>query len=148
MHNLAAPHGSPLTHNHDTDVLAVDACLRDAIRLKDVGVALSLMTEDVVLVGPAGPPIAGRDAVRDALFVSPRWKQDVEEIVNGVSVEVLGETAIIVRDSSVTATATFGLGALPSVRLTGRTISVFRHQLDGWKLARSLSLMRKTLEQS
>ena len=136
-----------MTHDHDDDVLAADACLRDAIRLKDVGVALSLMTEDVVLVGPAGPPITGRDAVRDALFVSPQWKQDVEEIVNDVSVEVLHETAIVVRNFSVTATAIFGGGALPPVRLTGRTISVVRHQLDGWKLARLLSLMRKTPEQ-
>jgi len=64
------------------------------------------MTEDVVLIGPAGPPIVGHDAVRDALFVPARWRQDVEETVTDVSVEVLGRTAIVVRSISATASLT------------------------------------------
>src|SRR5262249_62367864 len=120
------------------------ASLDVRLRWKVVGGPFSHMTSAAALVAPAGPPIAGRDAVRDALFGPRRWKHYVEEIVDDVSVEVLGETAIVVRNSSVTATATFGRSALPSVTFRGRTISVFRHQLDGWKLARSLNVMRKT----
>jgi len=134
-------------HDDTNDVLAVAACLRDAIRLKDVAVALSLMTDDVVLIGPAGPPIVGHDAVRDALFVPARWRQEVEETVVDVSVEVLGRTAIVVRSISATATLTIGRGALPAITMVGRTISVFRRQVDGWKLARWLNLMEKAQEE-
>jgi len=54
-----------------SDVLAVAACLREALRQKDVPVALSLMTDDVVFVGSVGPPIAGLDSVRAALSSNP-----------------------------------------------------------------------------
>jgi ketosteroid isomerase-like protein len=128
------------------DVLAVAACLRDAVRLKDVSVALSLMTEDVVLIGPIGPAIVGRDAVRDALFGPVRWKQDVEETVGEPSVEIVGGIAIVLRESFATATLTVGRSALPSVSMRGRTIAVFRKQVDGWKLARWLNLMQKVRE--
>lgn len=132
-----------MEHDDNDDVLAVAACLRDAVRLKDVSVALSLMTDDVILMGPAGPPIVGHEAVRDALFVPARWRQDGEETVNDVSVEVLGRTAIVVRNNSATASLTVGRGPLPSITMTGRTIAVFRRQVDGWKLARWLNLMEK-----
>jgi hypothetical protein len=40
-----------------------------------------------------------------------------------------------------------GSGPLPSITIRGRTISVFRHQVDGWKLARWINLMEKAQEQ-
>jgi ketosteroid isomerase-like protein len=128
------------------DVLAVAACLRDAVRSKDTSVALSLMTDDVIFMGPVGPPIVGHQAVHATLFVA-RWSQDVEETVDNVSVEVLGRTAIVIRSSSATASLTVGRAPLPSITMAGRTISVFRRQVDGWKLARWLNLMEKAQEQ-
>jgi ketosteroid isomerase-like protein len=101
----------------------------------------------VILIGPAGPPIVGKDAVRDALFVPSRWRQDVEETDSDVSVEVLGQIAIVTRNSSVVAALTVGHRALPAITMTGRTISVFRRQVDGWKLARWLNLMQKSQKQ-
>ena len=142
-----AKHGCAVAHDDTDDVMAVAACLRDAVRVKDVSVALSLMTDDVILMGPAGPPIVGHDAVRDALFVPARWRQDVEETVSDVSVEVLGRVAIVVRNTSATATLIVGHCPLPSITMRGRTIAVFRRQVDGWKLARWLNLMEKAQEQ-
>jgi ketosteroid isomerase-like protein len=81
-------------HDDTNDILAVAACLRDAARLKDASVARSLMTDDAILMGPIGPPIVGHEAVRRHAF-GARWRQDVEETVNDVSVEVLGRTAIV-----------------------------------------------------
>ena len=130
--------------NRDSDdVLAVAACLGDAVRSKDAPVALSLMTDDVVFMFSFGPPIVGRDGVRDALFGPARWKQDVEETIGEVSVEIVGGIAIVTRESSATATVTVGRSALPSLSVKGRTIAVFRRQVDGWKLARWLNLMQK-----
>jgi uncharacterized protein (TIGR02246 family) len=43
----------------EDDIRAVVSCLEEAIRQKDVAVVLSLMTDDVVLVGPVGKPVAG-----------------------------------------------------------------------------------------
>jgi ketosteroid isomerase-like protein len=60
---------------------------------------------------------------------------------------VLGRTAIVVRSISATATLTIGRGALPAITMVGRTISVFRRQVDGWKLARWLNLMEKAQEE-
>jgi ketosteroid isomerase-like protein len=133
-------------HDDTNDVLAVAACLRDAVRSKDASVALSLMTDDVILMGPVGPPIVGHEAVRATLFVA-RWRQDVETTVNDVSVEMLGRTAIVLTSSSATASLMVGSGPLPSITIRGRTISVFRHQVDGWKLARWINLMEKAQEQ-
>jgi ketosteroid isomerase-like protein len=129
------------------DVLAVAACLRDAVRSKDVSVALSLMTDDVIIMGPAGPPLVGHEAVRNALFVPARWRQDVEETVNDISVEVLGRIAIVMRNGCATGSLTIGRASLPAITMSGRTISVFRRQVDGWKLARWLNLMEKAQEQ-
>src|SRR5262245_24785234 len=113
------------------------------MRVKDESVALSLMTDDVVLVGPIGPPIVGRDAVRGAFFPRAGWKEEFEETVTSLSVEVLGEIAIVVREASATATLTIAGGTLPPFSMSGRTILVFRKQVDGWKLARWLNLMQK-----
>jgi len=103
------------------------------------------MTDDVILMGPAGPPIVGHEEVRKALFVPARWRQDVEETVNDVSVEVLGRMAILVRNSSATASLTIGRGSLPAISMTGRTVSVYRRQVDGWKLGLAMSLKRKQI---
>jgi ketosteroid isomerase-like protein len=92
------------------------------------------------------PPIVGHEAARATLFTA-RWRQDVEATVNDVSVEVLGRTAIVITSGSAIASLTVGGGPLPSITMTGRTISVFRRQLDGLKLARLLNLVEKAQEQ-
>lgn len=131
-----------LSTRHDRDdVLAVSACLREAIRAKDVAVAVSLTTDDVLLVGLAGPPVVGRDAARAALSVKPRLGYDVQETTTDITVEVLGDTAIVTRSASVRPTRE--RGALPLIEMHGRIISVFRRQVDGWKLARWLNLLAK-----
>jgi uncharacterized protein (TIGR02246 family) len=125
------------------DVAAIVACLRDAMQRKDLAVALSLMTDDIVVVPPVGPSIAGLDAVR-ALTAEPRlsWfklELDVEHAFGDATVEILGEVAVVMSNDSTVVTARDD--TFPSVRMSGRVINVFRRRVDGWRLARSVNLM-------
>jgi ketosteroid isomerase-like protein len=121
------------------DVLAVAACLREAFRLKDLPVILSLMTDDVVIVPPLGVPVVGLDAVRTAFASNPLpWKYNVEDFTRDVSVEVLGNVAIVSGNRVTVFTPENPV--VPSVTMEGRTIAVYRRQVNGWKLARFVSL--------
>jgi uncharacterized protein (TIGR02246 family) len=123
-----------------TDILAVAACLKEALRQKDVAVALSLMTDDVVVVPPVGPPISGLDAVRAALSSNPLpWTYSVEDTTQNVMVEVLGNLAIVTGEKRTVVAPESK--ALPTVTMQGRVIAIYRRQVDGWKLARYISLV-------
>jgi ketosteroid isomerase-like protein len=130
-----------MTHADSTmDILAVAACLREAFRQKDVPVALSLMTDDVVMVPPLGAPVVGLDAVRTALTSNPLpWKCEIDDTIFDVTVEVLGHTAIF-SGNKVTVTTPQN-PAVPALTMQGRVIAIYRRQVDGWKLARYVSLM-------
>jgi ketosteroid isomerase-like protein len=122
------------------DVLAVAACLKEAMRQKDVPVALSLMTDDVVIVPLHGVPLVGLDAVRAALDSRPLpWKYEVADTTQDVTVEALGNVALVTSERLTVAAPE--IRSLPTVTLQGRVISIFRRQVDGWKLARYVSLM-------
>jgi ketosteroid isomerase-like protein len=124
-----------------SDVLAAVGCLDHAIREKDVDVVLSLMTDDVVIVPALGEPLVGHDAVRATLSakVPLPWKFEVDDLTEDRSVEFLGNVAVVTGTRSTVITQENSIR--PVVAFRGRTISIYRHQVDGWKLARYLSLM-------
>jgi uncharacterized protein (TIGR02246 family) len=133
-----------VTDGDAADVAAVAACLRDAMQRRDVAVALSLMTDDIVIVPPVGPPVVGLDAIRAALTAEPtfNWlkiEYDVEHAFGDLTVEVLGDVAVVASNDSGVVTPRDK--AFPTITMRGRVINVFRRRVDGWRLARSINLM-------
>ena len=62
-------------------------------------VALSLMTDDIVMVPLDGAPVVGLGAVRALLCLNPLpWKYHVEETTENVTVEVLGNVAVVTSE--------------------------------------------------
>ena len=135
----------PVSHseNEKDDIRAAASCLKEALRQKDVAVALSLMTDDVVIVGGVGAPVAGHDAVRKLLSTELPWNYTADELPVDSTVEMLGDMAIIVSNGLAVVKPEDPTLSLPMFTVSGRTISVFRRQVDGWKLARLISLLAK-----
>jgi ketosteroid isomerase-like protein len=131
------------SENEKDDIRAAASCLKEALRQKDVAVALSLMTDDVVIVGGVGAPVAGHDAVRKLLSTELPWNYTADELPVDSTVEMLGDMAIIVSNGLAVVKPEDPTLSLPMFTVSGRTISVFRRQVDGWKLARLISLLAK-----
>jgi uncharacterized protein (TIGR02246 family) len=105
----------------------------------DLDAVLATMTDDVVLLSAAGPPVVGREAVRQ-MYSGLVGKFRVENTATSAdfTVDVVGDVAVVVgRDSSKLTPVDGG----PTMLLSGPAVSVFRRVDGTWKLAHSLNLM-------
>jgi uncharacterized protein (TIGR02246 family) len=105
----------------------------------DLDAVLSTMTDDVVLLGAAGPPVVGREAVRQMYSdLVGKFRMENTATSADFTVDVVGNVAVVSGKDSAKMTPVDGS---PTVLLSGPAVSVFRRVNGTWKLARSLNLM-------
>ena len=103
-----------------------------AVNAADLARLLPLMTEDVVLLNPGGPPL-GRDGF-PAVFLDAHEQFELRCVSELQEVVVAGDLAYSRCRDSLSLVPRAG-GA--SVALAGHRITVYRKQADGrWLLAR------------
>jgi uncharacterized protein (TIGR02246 family) len=125
----------------EEEVRAVVAAWNEASKRGDTAKVLSLMTKDAVFLVPGAPPMdrAGFEAASKGMVAGGRplfeARQEIEEVV--VSGDVAYMRAFL--RVSITMPGTF----TPTVR-AGYTLTIFRREADGWKLARDANLMVKS----
>lgn len=108
----------------------------EATALGDLPRLLTLMTDDVVFLAPAGPPF-GRDAFATSFTaglqrVRITCSGELEEVI------VVGDVAYARGRLSISVAPI--AGGEPT-RLAGYTLSVFRRQEGRWMLARDANLL-------
>ena len=105
----------------------------------DLDAVVAAMTDDVVLLTAAGPPVGGRDAVRQ-MYSSLVGKFCIENTATSAdfTVDVVGNVAVVFGRDSAKMTP---LSGGPTMLVVGPAVSVFRRVDGAWKLARSLNLM-------
>ena len=111
---------------------------QSATKAGDVDTVLSLMTDDVVFLVPARPPMHKAEFAAALSRVppgSPRPK--IEGISEIQEVQVSGDIAFVWTKLSVTVTPS-GAGAL--IERAGHTLTVFRRIHGKWLLARDANL--------
>ncbi|PYT03613.1 MAG: hypothetical protein DMF60_17810 [Acidobacteria bacterium] len=121
------------------EIEAFVAASQSVLARKDFDAAVSMMTDDVVLLTSTGAPVVGRESVRH-LYAGMFGKFSVQHAASSAdfSVEVLGDVALVSGNDSAIATPIDGG---PPIALRGPAVSVFRRMDGTWKLARSLNLM-------
>jgi len=121
------------------EIEALAAASKDAMARHDLDAVLATMTEDVVLLSTSGPPIVGREAVRQFYsgMVGKFIVQNTATSAN-FAVDAIGNVALVVGKDSDTLTP---VGGGPTMMVSGPAVSVFRREDGKWKLARSVNLM-------
>src|SRR6476620_1650836 len=108
-----------------------------AMKAKDVVTLMNMVTEDVVFLPPAFPPIRGRQAV-EAMYRSffPQFSSIEQEAVSE-EVEVMGEWAFAWGMESIVLVPQ---GAGTPIHMRGKGLSILKRQADGsWKCARAIN---------
>ena len=121
------------------EIEALAEVSKSAMARNDLDAVLATMTDDVVLLSATGPPVVGREAVRQ-MYSGLVGKFRMENTATGTdfTLDVVGSVAIVFGKDSAKMTPVDGG---PTVFLSGPAVSVFR-RVDGmWKIARSLNLM-------
>src|ERR1700736_4833508 len=91
-----------MTIRNDVDAVhAVQKELGHAFMQKDLDTAVSLMTADVTLLGPKGPPVVGQEAV-GKLYANLFDKFNVTVLRADCTVEIVGEAAVVVGNETIT----------------------------------------------
>jgi uncharacterized protein (TIGR02246 family) len=120
----------------EADVAAIEQALRGdeaAVAAGDLEAWLSLFAEDIVLMPPNEPTVAGKDAVRAENL--PLFEGfDMRETLSAEEIEVAGDWAFAVTTFSFEATPKEGGETTTE---TGRIMWIMRRQPDGgWRAAR------------
>ena len=123
---------------------AFAAASKIAMARKDLDAMLSMMTDDVVLLTASGPPVVGREAVRE-LYSGMLKKTNVQNTASSsaFTIEAVGNVVVVAGKDSATINQ---VGVGPARMVRGLAISVFRCEGGNWKLARSLNLMAPVKE--
>ena len=121
------------------EIEAFATASKGAMARNDLDAVLVGMTDDVVLLTAAGPPVVGRDAVRQ-MYSSLAGKFHIENTAASAdfTVDVVGDVAVVFGKDTAKMTP---LNGDPAMLVAGPAVSVFRRVDGTWKLARSLNLM-------
>jgi uncharacterized protein (TIGR02246 family) len=121
------------------EIEAFAAASKAAMARNDLDAVLATMTEDVVLLSAAGPPVVGREAVRQVYSAMiEKFTMQNTASSSDFTVDAIGNVAVVVGKDSATLTP---VGGGPTMMVSGPAVSVFRREDGTWKLARSLNLM-------
>ena len=134
---LAACTAQPGLEAERAAILTADSAWLAAVAARDIDSALGFWTTDGQVIGPGGPAVVGRDALRAMLaqtFAAPQssvtWSTtDVVVSANGDMAYSLGSNLLVMPDSA---------GHLDSLR--GQAVVVWRKGSDGrWRVAIDVS---------
>jgi uncharacterized protein (TIGR02246 family) len=108
----------------------------DAVKTKDIDRLLTLVTDDVVFLPPTGPPIKGKEAVRD-LYQLLFAQLDVMQSAKNEEIQVIGDWAFAWGSESLILTPRSGGAA---VEMAGKGLTILRRLTDGsWRFARGIN---------
>jgi uncharacterized protein (TIGR02246 family) len=121
------------------EIEAFAAASKSAMERNDLDAVLAAMTDDVVLLSAAGPPVVGHEAVRQMYSgLVGKFRMENTATSTDFTVDVLGNVAVVFGRDSARMTP---LDGGPTMMLSGPAVSVFRREDGMWKLARSVNLM-------
>ena len=109
-----------------------------ATKAGDLETVLSLMTEDVVFLGPGRPPMIGRETFAAASRAQSEQPLEISGTSEIQEIKVSGEWAYMWTKLSVVMTPKNG--GTP-VRRAGHTLSVLRKQNGRWQIARDANML-------
>ena len=131
-----------MSANYDAhaEIEAFFAAARSARTRNDIDAMLSMMTDDVVLLGAMGEAVIGREAVRKMYSALPRWVS-VESLGSSGdrSVQIVGTFALVSGTQSALVMGAYGSDS--PMKVMGPCVHVLRREGGQWKLARTLILM-------
>lgn len=108
-----------------------------AVRAKDVGRLKEMVTDDVVFLPAALPPIRGKHAVEDMYNSFLPQFSSVDQRVSTEEVQVAGDWAFMWGLETLVLTPR---GDGPAIQMSGKGMSILRRQSDGrWKFARGIN---------
>ena len=122
----------------ETAIRALVATWLDATRRGDVATVVDLVTDDVVFLNAAGPPMIGRAAFADAIgaFAGPHAPR-VDATSEIREIHVAGDCAYLWSDLRVTVTPP---GGMPGLR-TGPALTILRREAGRWRIARDANMV-------
>lgn len=109
-----------------------------ASKAGDLETVLSLMTEDVVFLGPGRPPMIGKASFAEASKAQSERPFEMSVTSDIQEIQVFGEWAYMWTKLSVVVTPP---GGGPSMTRAGHTLSILRKQNGKWVLARDANML-------
>jgi ketosteroid isomerase-like protein len=135
---LAANPVASQDRRHEADVRSLDELQKrvdDAIVKADIDTYVALLTADAVLMPPNGPPIVGRDAIRE-------WSRMNAKAFSFEAYRPTDAELVVAGDWAFRR-ATFEMILVPTaggtkVRDAGKFVIIYKRERDGWKVARDI----------
>ena len=109
-----------------------------ATQAGDLESVLSLMTDDVVFLGPGRPPMIGRETFAAASRAHPKQPFEISGTSEIQEIKIVGDWAYMWTRLTVVMTPNDG-GA--PVRRAGHTLSVLTKQNGRWQIARDANML-------
>ena len=128
--------GSNISGDAEAQIRALVQRWLDASRSGDTAAVLALMTDDVQFLVPGRAPF-GREEFAQAARAQEREGLHIDGRSEVLELRVLGDWAYMVSRLQVAITPPQG----EAMRREGHTLTLFRREPAGWRLARDANLL-------